>query len=135
MESSAALEQRLTTCMTAERAVATALLEGGEKHELSRQLALAKTHWRRDVEAHAEDARVARASAAAADERFQGLDARHRLLEKSADAAVREADGRAADLRTAVEQCRRELAAVRGQLTETMMGVRASRRGLAMMLS
>ena len=134
MESSAALEQRLTTRMTAERAVATALLEG-EKHELSRQLALAKTHWRRDVEAHAEDARVARASAAAADERFQGLDARHRLLEKSADAAVREADGRAADLRTAVEQCRRELAAVRGQLTETMMGVRASRRGLVMMLS
>ena len=134
MESSAALEQRLTTRMTAERAVATALLEG-EKHELSRQLALAKTHWRRDVEAHAEDARVARASAAAADERFQGLDARHRLLEKSADAAVREADGRAADLRTAVEHCRRELAAVRGQLTETMMGVRASRRGLVMMLS
>ena len=100
----------------------------------SREL-MAKTHWRRDVEAHAEDARVAQASAAAADERFQGLDARHRLLEKSADAAVREADGRAADLRTAVEQCRRELAAVRGQLTETMMGVRASRRGLAMMLS
>lgn len=117
VEGNAALEQRLTTRMTAERAVATALLEG-EKHELSRQLALAKAQWLRDVQAHAEDARVARASAAAADERFLGLDARHRSLEKSADAAVREADGWAADLRTEVEQCRRELAAVRSQLVD-----------------